>query len=199
MGHVPDEPALLVGVSHRPDVIRLIAAVLPSFSPGTDPLAWPKVAELVRVTGRTTEECAAMGWDEIATVIDVHSKRLQSFLRGRAVTPSAAASLVPPALPESDAEEGRGATTCERLKALWSTADGKAFLLAAKNIKEIAERIGRKPTAVKESAFFKFEIMPKRKVQKSLEKYERDDARERAEKAKAELAAQGGRRKRYRR
>ena len=182
--------------SPRPDVIRLIEAVLPTFSPSTDPLAWQKVAELVRATGRTADQCDAMGWDELSVVFEIHVERLRSLL-GRPATGCLARALdrtaAPP--PDLDHEEGRGPTTCERLMALWGTEEGKCFLRTAKNIKMIAERIRRKPSVVKESPFFKSTVKPARNAHKSCENYEADEARERADRAREHANGRGGRRK----
>jgi len=152
----------------RPDVIRLIEDVLPSFSNHTDPLAWKKVAELVIADGRTADECAAMGWDELFAVFD----RLR--------------------------KNKRGPGPCERLAKLWDTEEGKVFLRTAKDIETIGKRIGKGLTVTKGSPFFKSVIAPERKAYKACAKYEACEAKVRADRAREKANARGGRRGRNR-
>lgn len=61
----------------RPDVLKRIQGILPTFSPEENSLAWCSVVELVRSVGRSAEEVRLMGYDELARLLDVHGQRLR--------------------------------------------------------------------------------------------------------------------------
>ena len=61
----------------RPDVLERIQRILPTFSPENNSLAWCSVIALVGAVGRSADEVRQMGYDELASLLDVHGQRWQ--------------------------------------------------------------------------------------------------------------------------
>ncbi len=64
-------------VPPRPDVLELVRSIQPKFDPEEDSRAWCSVVEMVRSVGRSAEEARRIGYDELATLLQVHSQRLR--------------------------------------------------------------------------------------------------------------------------
>jgi hypothetical protein len=146
----------------RLDVIRAIKEVLPFFSPPADPLAWNKVSELVRSTGRSVEECAAMSWDELLMVLEIHKESLRSLLHGRhpeegslSKTSHSAGSAMTGSGRQATAaahqKAARNGTVDDRLRVFAVAHPTEAISLS---LSELGSRIGCTKSAFSRSPFY---------------------------------------------
>lgn len=172
----PLDPDCLEPGEPRRDVVALVRLVVTDFDPETDPTGWDSVADLVRGDGRPWDEVRQMNYHDLAAFFRNRHGRLKFQLGGtiETNTPSIVSYNAAPT-PET-APKPRGESAAERLRKLWTTAEGRRKIMDAGSAERIAILIGVGKTSVVDAgSIWDRDIGPALKAQRSMVRYHRDE------------------------
>jgi hypothetical protein len=160
----------------------LIQKLLPDFDPESDKRWWLQVAELVRRAGRTAEEVAAMGCDELVAFfrIEVFGVERQSSVdatRPAAAKPSPDTANVTTDVAAEAVDKGERSTS-QILREWLGDPERKLKLVATLSSERAGRLIGRAGSSVREAGDAWDDLKAEFKTYRAVRRYERKRRRQ---------------------
>jgi len=160
----------------------LIQKLLPDFDPESDKRWWLQVAELVRRAGRTSEEVAAMGCDELVAFfrIEVFGVERESAIgeaQAAAAKPSPDTANVTTDVAAEAVDKGERSTS-QILREWLGDPERKLKLAATLSSERAGRLIGRAGSSVREAGDAWDDLKAEFKTYRAVRRYERKRRRQ---------------------